>query len=70
VVDAKNFHRKIRKTDERVLKKDRKARRSRGTLLHVFNFGRVHQTVDVTPAVEAGIADHVWNIEEIVERLN
>src|SRR5206468_4167289 len=27
---------------------------------------RVHQTLRVTPAMEAGIADHVWSIEEIV----
>jgi hypothetical protein len=26
----------------------------------------VHQTLRVTPAMEAGIADHVWGIEEIV----
>ena len=25
-----------------------------------YNFGRVHQTLRVTPAMEAGIADHVW----------
>jgi hypothetical protein len=31
-----------------------------------YNFGRVHQTIRVTPAMEAGIADHVWTIEEIV----
>lgn len=31
-----------------------------------YNFGRIHQTLRVTPAMEAGIADHVWNIEEIV----
>jgi hypothetical protein len=31
-----------------------------------YNFGRVHQTIRVTPAIEAGIADHVWSIEEIV----
>ena len=31
-----------------------------------YNFGRVHQTIRVTPAMEAGIADHVWSIEEIV----
>jgi hypothetical protein len=31
-----------------------------------YNFGRVHQTVRVTPAMEAGLADHVWAIEEIV----
>lgn len=31
-----------------------------------YNFCRVHQTLRVTPAMEAGIADHVWSIEEIV----
>jgi IS1 family transposase len=31
-----------------------------------YNFGRVHQTLRVTPAMEAGIADHVWSIYEIV----
>jgi len=31
-----------------------------------YNFGRVHQTLRVTPAMDAGIADHIWSIEEIV----
>jgi IS1 family transposase len=31
-----------------------------------YNFCRVHQTLRVTPAMEAGIADHVWDIEEVV----
>jgi hypothetical protein len=31
-----------------------------------YNFGREHQTLRVTPAMEAGIADHVWTVEEIV----
>ena len=31
-----------------------------------YNFGLVHQTLRVTPAMEAGIADHVWSIEEMV----
>lgn len=30
------------------------------------NFGRVHQTLRVTPAMEAGISNHVWEIEEII----
>ena len=34
-----------------------------------YNFARVHQTLRVTPAMEAGIADHVWAIEEIVALL-
>lgn len=31
-----------------------------------YNFGRVHQTLRVTPAMEAGVTDHVWSAEEIV----
>jgi len=31
-----------------------------------YNFCRVHQTLRVTPAMEAGIADHVWGLEELV----
>jgi len=30
-----------------------------------YNFCRVHQTLRVTPAMEAGIANHVWSIEEL-----
>ncbi len=32
-----------------------------------YNLARVHQTLRVTPAMEAGIANHVfWSIEEII----
>jgi IS1 family transposase len=31
-----------------------------------YNFGRIHKTLRVTPAMEAGIADHVWSLEEMV----
>jgi IS1 family transposase len=31
-----------------------------------YNFARVHKTLRVTPAMEAGIADHVWSIAELV----
>jgi hypothetical protein len=31
-----------------------------------YNFARVHQTLRVRPAMEAGISDHVWSMEEIV----
>ena len=31
-----------------------------------YNFCRVHQTLRVTPAMEAGISDHVWSVEEMV----
>lgn len=30
-----------------------------------YNFGRVHKTLGVTPAMAAGVADHVWTLEEI-----
>ena len=31
-----------------------------------YNFCRVHQTLRVTPAMEAGVTDHVWTIEELI----
>jgi hypothetical protein len=30
-----------------------------------YNFARIHKTLRVTPAIEAGVADHVWSLEEI-----
>jgi len=35
-----------------------------------YNFVRVHQTLKTTPAVAAGLADHVWTIEELLGLLN
>lgn len=31
-----------------------------------YNFCRLHQTLRVTPAMEAGLSDHVWPVEELV----
>jgi IS1 family transposase len=33
-----------------------------------YNFCRIHETIRVTPAMEAGLTDHVWDIAEMVER--
>ncbi len=35
-----------------------------------YNFGRIHKTLRVTPAMEAGISDHVWSLEEIAGLLD
>ena len=35
-----------------------------------YNFCRVHQTLRVTPAMEAGITHYVWTIEELVKLLD
>lgn len=32
-----------------------------------YNFARIHKTLRVTPAMEAGISDHVWSLEEIAK---
>lgn len=31
-----------------------------------YNFCRIHKSLRVTPAMEAGVTDRVWNIEEVV----
>jgi len=40
-------------------------------LFHMhYNFCRVHQTLRVTPAMEAGLSSHVWSLQEIVALLD
>lgn len=34
-----------------------------------YNFCRIHSSLRVTPAMEAGLAHHPWSIEELVELL-
>jgi len=31
-----------------------------------YNFCRIHQTLRVTPAMQAGLTDHVWDLEEVI----
>lgn len=31
-----------------------------------YNFARIHSSLRVTPAIQAGVADHVWSLGEIV----
>jgi IS1 family transposase len=35
-----------------------------------YNFAKRHTTLRVTPAMEAGLADHIWELEEIVALLD
>jgi IS1 family transposase/transposase-like protein len=32
-----------------------------------YNFGRVHKSLRTTPAMAAGISDHVWSVRELLE---
>jgi hypothetical protein len=38
------------------------------SMMH-HNFCRIHQTLRVTPAMEAGLTDHVWEISEVIDLL-
>ena len=35
-----------------------------------YSFGRYHKTLRSTPAMRAGVADHLWSLEEIVALAN
>ena len=37
---------------------------------HARQLPCIHQTLRVTPAMEAGVANHVWSVEEIVGLLD
>jgi IS1 family transposase len=34
-----------------------------------YNFCRIHQTLRVTPAMEASVSDHVWSLDEVISLL-
>jgi hypothetical protein len=34
-----------------------------------YNFVRIHQSLRVTPAMEAGITDRLWTVEDIANLL-
>ena len=34
-----------------------------------YNFARKHKTLGTTPAVKAGLTNHMWSIEEIISLL-
>jgi len=34
-----------------------------------YNYCRIHQTLRVTPAMEAGLTDHVWTMDELIALL-
>ena len=35
-----------------------------------YNFCRIHKTLRVTPAMESGLTDHVWEMEEIISAMD
>jgi IS1 family transposase len=35
-----------------------------------YNFVRIHRSLRVTPAIEAGITERLWSLEELVERIS
>ncbi|MGA3165046.1 MAG: IS1 family transposase [Terriglobia bacterium] len=34
-----------------------------------YNFCRIHKTLRVTPAMEAGVTNHVWTVEEMLQAI-
>ena len=53
----------------RVSKKGSNLRAAFALYFAGYNFCRVHQTLRVTPAMEAGVTNHVWSMEELVALL-
>jgi len=65
-MDNKRFTRKSNAFSKTLLN----ANRQLALWAMYYNFCRIHRTLRVTPAMEAGRADHVWEVHEIVERMN
>jgi len=48
-----------------IQQEDREPLLCNGSLLHVLQLRQIHKTLRATPAMEAGVSDHVWSLEEI-----
>jgi hypothetical protein len=35
-----------------------------------YNFARIHKTLRITPAMAAGVSEHVWELDEIANLSN
>lgn len=35
-----------------------------------YNFARIHESLRITPAMVAGVSDHIWSLEEIIGLLD
>jgi hypothetical protein len=58
--------RRFRKLTNAFTKKIENQKHALAVYFMYYNFCRFHQTLQVTPAMQAGVADHVWTIAEIV----
>lgn len=47
-------------------------RNKSGVAIHFmhYNFCRIHQSLRVTPAMQAGVASYVWSLDEILGLLD
>lgn len=63
-MDIKRFGRKTNAFSKKLLN----LKRHLALWAMYFNFCRIHRTLRMPPAMAAGIADHIWEVDEIVER--
>jgi hypothetical protein len=68
--DNAHEHAPVYSPDECVSKKVENLEHAVALHFMHYNFCRVHQSLRVTPAMEAGIADHVWSLDEVIALLN
>ena len=55
--------------DQWILEEDRKSCAAIALHYMAYNSVKIHKKLRVTPAMAAGVTDHVWEMEEIVELL-
>jgi hypothetical protein len=62
--DDEDVNPQVHEADKRLSKKLENHAAMVAIYFMYYNFARKHQTFRVTPAMEAGIADHIWSIDE------
>ena len=65
-LDHADEHSPVHPADQCLLKKVENHVHAVSLHMMFYNFCRIHKTLRITPAMAAGVSDHVWSVEEIV----
>jgi hypothetical protein len=57
---------KVYEVDQRLFEEARKPLHALSLYFVFYNFVRIHKALKVTPAMQAGVTDRLWSMEDIV----
>ena len=68
--DHADAHAQLRPPDQRLFKEGRKLRPAVALHIMYYNYVRIHKTLRVTPAMQAGVAYRLWSLDDVIAKID